>query len=85
MEVVVVGDSLDGHDVASLGLGGEHQARAVEAPVDEHRTGTAVTGAAALLRPGEAELATQGVEQGRVVAGQEVDRVSVDRAGDMSA
>ena len=55
----VLRQALDGHDLVAVRLRGEHQARADERPVQEHRARAALALLARVLRPGQAEPVTQ--------------------------
>ena len=56
-------DPLDGHDIASLRLRGEHEARADDLAVEVDRARSALALLACVLRSGEIEMLAQRVEQ----------------------
>ena len=83
MQVVAVGEALDGRDVEAVLRDGEQQAGVRAAAVDEHGARAALAVVAALLRPGEPELLAQHVEERR--ARVDLDPVVgfVDAEGDV--
>ena len=63
MELLALGEALDGRDLASLHKGGEREARFHALAVHQHRAGAALAEAAALLRAGQMQVLAQGIEQ----------------------
>src|SRR5436190_18603669 len=63
MQKVPARHALDRLDRVSLGLDGEHQARADQTAVDGYAAGATVARAAPLLAAGQMQLVTQDVEQ----------------------
>ena len=74
-----VAEALDGDDLAARILDGQRETRQDPLAVDEHRAGTAGALVAALLRPGEAEMLSEGIEQrhARVELDGTIDAVHV--------
>ena len=66
-----------------LALDAQHQAGAHQPAVDGDAARAAVAGRAAFLRAGQSELVAQDIEQRVLRLAQELDRVAVDRCGDM--
>src|SRR5262245_11475476 len=85
MKGVPLGKTLDGLDLAILGLDPEHQAGAYQPAIENDAAGAAVAGAAALLGAGQAEPVAQAVEQHLVGLADEVEPVAIDGGRDMNA
>src|SRR6185503_8357296 len=82
VQLVAVGEALDGRHVGAVERHREQQARVRPAPVHEDGAGAALAVVAALLRAGQAEPLAQQVEKGR--ARVELERVllAVDAQAD---
>src|ERR671930_2012899 len=65
MQLAVVGETLDRRDLAAVGLDCEHGARLHGAAVEMDRAGAADRRVAADLRPGQAEVVAQEVDEQR--------------------
>ena len=78
---VAVGQTLDGPDLATLGLDGEIGAGAHGRAVHQHRAGAAHLDVARALGALEAELLPQDVEEQAVRHDVDRDGAPVDRAG----
>jgi hypothetical protein len=63
MELLALGEALDGRDLAPVHEGGEREARLHALAIHQHRARAALAEAAALLRTREAQVLAQGVEQ----------------------
>ena len=63
VELLALGQPLDGDDLAALGLPGEHEARAHELAVEVDRARAALALLAGVLRAREVEVVAQGHEQ----------------------
>ena len=63
MQLVAVGEALDGADLLAVGLHGEHQAGAHRLAVDDHRAGAADAVLAADMGAGLAAILADGVGQ----------------------
>src|SRR6266536_853745 len=63
MQRIALGESLDRADLLAVGLNGEHQARSHRLAADEHRAGAAYPVLAADVRPGQAAIVADGVDQ----------------------
>src|SRR5208282_280714 len=72
-----LGNALDSRDLAAIGLGAEHQARAHDVAVDDDRAGAAIARAAAFLAARQVELVAQYVEQGLLRLAEELDGLPV--------
>ena len=81
METAVFDQPLDGRDLPSARLGGEHQAGEHGLPVDENRARAALTELAAVLRARELQVLAQHLEERLVVVGEDVDGLAVHGAG----
>ena len=67
MQLGAVGQALDGHDRRPRGLRGEHRAGLHRLAVDMHDAGAALRRVAADMRPGQAEILAQEMNQQRAV------------------
>src|SRR6185312_9149202 len=85
MQVAVLGKTLDGRDVVAVGLRREHEARADERAVEQHRARAALTLFARVLGAGEAELLAQRKEQRLAFPAVGLMRLAVDPDGDPHA
>src|SRR5688572_23778903 len=63
MEAGAVGDALDGPDLATVGLDGEHRARLGALAIDVDGAGATVAGVAPDVRPGQPEVLAQEVDE----------------------
>lgn len=69
---------LDGLDPGPVRLSDRHEAGLDQLAVDEHRTGAALTGAAAFLGAGQVEVVAQEVEQPQMRRGPSLHRPAID-------
>ena len=67
VQLVAVGQALDGGDLGAVGGDREHQAGVDAAAVEQDGAGAALAVVAALLGAGQIEVLAQGVEQGGAV------------------
>ena len=75
-------EPLDGHDLAALGLAGQHQARAHELAVEVHRARAALALLAGVLGARQREPLAQHVQQALALPDAvDLARLAVDRAG----
>src|SRR5262249_27825458 len=79
VQLVALGDALHRRDLAALGFGSEHQARADDLAVADYGAGAAIARAAAFLAARQVELVTQHVEQRLLRFAEELDGLAVDR------
>ena len=63
VEPVLAGEALDGDDLVTVRLRGEHEARADELAVEQHRARAALALLAGVLRTGQAEPLAERVEE----------------------
>ena len=85
MQLVAIGEALDGQDVGAVKADRQRQA-GIDAPaVDQHGAGAALAAVAALLGAGEVEPLAQQVEQGDARIDLQLVAVSVDGEGDGKA
>src|SRR5581483_6084134 len=85
VELAVAREPLDRHDVVPVGLRREHEARADEPAVEEHRAGAALALLAGVLRAGEAEVLAQREEQALALPDVALDLLAVDAQADPHA
>ena len=83
VEVVAVGEPLDRRHVVAVGLRREHEARADERPVEQHRARPALALLARVLRAGVAELLAQRVEERLALPAVGLGLDAVDRAAEI--
>src|SRR5216683_7548774 len=78
MQLVALGDALDGLDLVAFRLGPEHQTRANDLAVDDDGAGAAITRAASFLAARQVELVAQHIEQGLLRLAEELDGLTID-------
>ena len=85
VQPVAVGEALDRRHLVPVGLRGEHEARADERAVEQHRARAALALLARVLRAGEAELLAQREEQRLALPAVGLALVAVDAQRDPHA
>jgi hypothetical protein len=77
-EIIVVGQSLDGDDLAAFGLDREDQAGAYRLAVHQHGAGAADAVLAANVSAGEAKLVAQTIRESQPRLDLDADLLAVD-------
>src|SRR3972149_5155434 len=81
MQLGAIGQPLHGENLPAPAGDGEEEAGPLRPAVDEHRTGAALAPLAAVLRPGEAEVLAEDLEERLVHGGGGLPRLAVGLGG----
>src|SRR6202043_2044216 len=84
VQLVALGDALDGRDLVAVRFDPEHQARADDVPVENYRAGAAIARAEAFLAARQVELVAVHGLQGLLRLAEELDGLAVDYGRHMS-
>jgi hypothetical protein len=82
VQLVALGDALDGGDAGASRLAGKHGARFHRAAVDMHDAGAALAGIAADMGAGEIEVIAQEMDEQRPILHVDRDGPAVHRQRD---